>query len=350
MSWLITFLVCERAPHLGLIAPINDRSSHFKPTPTGGGLGIVLASTVTGVWLFCFYDLIDLTDLAEVASSTRPMPITILGLSLLLAGAGLWDDIQHLAARTRASAQIFVCLGLLIVIGTLPPIAIRIDAVSFGLLAKPLSISGLALSCLLLIAGVWWINLFNFMDGIDGIAGMQALFILAAGGGLSAWAHPEALSSLLWLWGAGIIGATLAFTVFNWPPASIFMGDVGSTWLAFIIFALALLSIQAGWSTYGMWMILGATFIADATVTLCTRVLRRERWYTAHRSHAYQQLARRWDSHRSVTLLNFAINVFCLLPLAFAYLIWPQWYLVFLGCAYIPLIVGAIKLGAGKSN
>ena len=286
----------------------------------------------------------------DVAASTRPMPITILGLSLLLAGTGLWDDIQHLAARVRASAQVFVCVGLLMVIGTLPPIAIRIDAMSFGLLTHPLFISGLALSCLLLMAGVWWINLFNFMDGIDGIAGAQALFILAAGGGLSAWGHPEALSNPVWLWGAGIIGATLTFTAFNWPPASIFMGDVGSTWLAFMIFALALLSIQAGWSTYGMWLILGATFIADATVTLCVRILGGKRWYSAHRSHAYQQLCRRWGSHRAVTLLNVAINVFYLLPLALAYLIWPQWCLVFLGCAYIPLIVGAISLGAGKHS
>ncbi|MEH6543328.1 MAG: glycosyltransferase family 4 protein [Porticoccaceae bacterium] len=338
ISWLIITLIRRYAGQVGLIAQSNDRSSHVEPTPSGGGLGIVLVCTLTGLYLFFVYD---------TAGASHIWPLS---LGLLLACVGLWDDIQHVSARIRALTQIICCLGLLVVVDSLPAGYINFSPISFGLLTPALELSGVVLSILLLISGVWWINLFNFMDGIDGLAGIQALFMIIAGWGVSAWMHPEVLSSPLWLWASCIVGATSAFTVLNWPPASIFMGDVGSTWLAFIIFVLGLLSIQSGWSTYTVWLILGAVFITDTTVTLLTRILRNKRWYSAHRSHAYQQLARRWSSHRSVTLLALAINIFLLLPLVFISLLWPQWNLVWLGCAYVPLIVGTIKLGAGKND
>ena len=246
--------------------------------------------------------------------------------------------------------QVAACLGLLLALGSLPSTSIHLSTINLGLLDNPIQLSGLMLSVLLLFAGIWWINLFNFMDGIDGIAGIQSMFMLAAGGGLSAWGQPEVLANPIWLWTVSIIGATLAFTVLNWPPASIFMGDVGSTWLAYVIFSLALISIQAGQTTYAIWLIFGAVFITDATVTLLTRMIRREPWGSAHRSHAYQQLARRWHSHRSVVLLTLGINIFVLLPLALASLIWPHWNLVWLGCAYAPMIAGVVKLEAGKNN
>ena len=146
-------------------------------------------------------------------------------------------------------------------------------------------LTGWWLSALLLFTGVWWVNLFNFMDGTDGIAAVEALSVLASALVLLDF---QISDSPILLFMLVVVVAILVFLFFNWPPAKIFMGDVGSTWLAFIIFALALLSIQAGWLSYSVWLILPALFVTDATVTLLRRMINGERWYQAHRTHAYQ--------------------------------------------------------------
>ena len=150
-----------------------------------------------------------------------------------------------------------------------------------------------------------------------------------------------------------VAAATAGFLIVNWPPAKIFMGDVGSTWLAFMVFALALLSVQAGWLYYAVWLVLAAVFVTDATVTLLTRMLRGERWYEAHNRHAYQRLSRRWqgDRHagqRSVMLLVVTVNGLCLAPLAWACMQWPEESVTFVVVAYVPLVLTALGLGAGR--
>ena len=218
-----------------------------------------------------------------------------------------------------------------------------------------IELRGWVLKGLLLLTAVWWINLFNFMDGIDGIAGMQAIFMLLSAAGLAVYAHPEALYSPVWVWMVCISAATAGFLLLNWPPAKIFMGDVGSTWLAFVVFALALPSIQAGWLSYTSWLVLSALFVTDATVTLVTRMLRGERWYQAHRSHAYQRLSRKWQDdrkagHRAVTLLFLGVNVLWLAPLATATLLLPSYDWLWLMLAYSPLVVCTWRLGAGRPD
>ncbi len=330
LSWLVVNGVARLAERWRLVQSPNHRSSHAQPTPNGGGLGIVVASGVAGTWLA-------LGGLNEFW--------IVLILSLPLAVIGLIDDIRHLPARIRFVVQIVVVAGLLALLGRLPPL----------MLFPGMSLDGLLLSAMLLLIGVWWINLFNFMDGIDGLAGAQAIFMLVMSAGLAAWMQPEVVSSPVWLLAACMAAATLGFLILNWPPARIFMGDVGSTWLAFMILAFALLSIQAGWLSYTPWIILAAVFVADATVTLITRMLRRERWYEAHRSHAYQRLSRRWygernAGHRAVTLLVLIIDLLWLAPLAWASFVWPQWSVAWLALAYGPLVFGVILLGAGKPD
>ena len=179
---------------------------------------------------------------------------------------------------------------------------------------------------------------------------MQAVFMLLAGAVLAMWAVPEAVHSPVWMWMLCAAAATVGFLLLNWPPAKIFMGDVGSTWLAFMVFSLALLSVQAGWLSYAVWLVLAAVFVTDASVTLLTRMLRGERWYEAHRSHAYQKLARRWGGHRPVTLCAVGVNVLWLAPLAGACAAWPQWVFGWVLLAYLPLVVGAVALDAGRSE
>jgi Fuc2NAc and GlcNAc transferase len=179
--------------------------------------------------------------------------------------------------------------------------------------------------------------------------------MLLLGAALAAWFNTDAMTSPVWMLILCIAMATVGFLFLNWAPAKIFMGDVGSNWLAFTIFAVALITSQTGWLSYAAWLILAAVFVTDATVTLLTRMARGDRWYEAHRSHAYQRLSRRWQNdrskgHRSVTMLTTLINLLWLAPLAWACLKAPDLTIVWLATAYLPLILGAITVGAGKSD
>lgn len=333
LAWIIAAWVCHRAKLLRLVQMPNHRSSHMQPTPNGGGLGIVVSGTLAGI--------------ALVLLSDWMIGGWVLGLAAVLAGVGLRDDMAHLSARVRFGVQVAVCVALLVVLEDLPALALG-GGLEF-------QVTGWLLFGLLLLAGVWWINLFNFMDGIDGIAGMQAVFMLLAGAVMAVWTVPEAVHSPIWMWMLCVAAATVGFLLLNWPPAKIFMGDVGSTWLAFMVFALALLSVQAGWLSYAVWLVLGAVFVTDATVTLLTRMLRGERWYEAHCSHAYQRLSRRWQGdrkagHRSVTLLAAAINGLWLMTWAWACVQWPTGAVAFVIAAYLPLVLAALWLGAGRPD
>lgn len=327
-AWGVAAWVRHRAAMLHLVQIPNHRSSHAQPTPNGGGLGIVVASSLTGV--------------ALVLVPGWSPGWFVLGLAALLAAVGLRDDIQQLPALVRFGVQVAVCAGMLFAQGDLP-------SISFGT-ELGFEVSSYVLPGLLLLTSVWWINLFNFMDGIDGIAGAQAVFMLLGGAVLSAWINADVMSNPAWILMLCVTAATVGFLLLNWPPAKIFMGDVGSTWLAFMVFSLALMSVQTGWLSYATWLVLAAVFVTDATVTLLTRLLRGERWYEAHRNHAYQKLARRWGGHRPVTLRTVAINVLWLAPLAWACAAWPMWAFWWVVLAYAPLVVGAVGLRAGRPD
>lgn len=325
LAWGIAAWVRHRADTLRLVQMPNHRSAHVQPTPNGGGLGIVVAGTLAGIYL---------------ASRTGWMlGGVVLALGAVLAVVGLRDDIKHIAARLRLGIQVVVCAFFLVALDDLPGVTF-----SAGL---EFTVPAWVFSGLLLFAGVWWVNLFNFMDGIDGLAGAQAVFMLVAGAILAAMGNPDAVASSLWTLMLSVVAATVGFLLMNWPPARIFMGDTGSTWLGFMIFALAMLTVQTGWMNYGAWLVLGAVFVSDATITLLTRMLRGERWHEAHNQHAYQRLARQWQGdrkagHRTVTLLITAVNLLWLAPIAWACLRWPQWTTVLVILAYAPMLVGLL--------
>ena len=165
------------------------------------------------------------------------------------------------------------------------------------------------------VAIVWTINLYNFMDGTDGIAGVEAVTVAVASGFLCTMAGLAVPGHVYWLLAAVVIG----FLVWNWPPAKIFMGDAGSGFLGFT-FAGLLLWISAG-NARLLWpsVILLSVFVGDATTTVLRRMLRGEKWYAAHNSHAYQKLARR-NGHLAIASGVAIINVAVLAPLA-----WLAW-------------------------
>lgn len=338
ISWIVALQVCRHAARLRLVLEPNHRSSHVQPTPSGGGLGIAVSGSLVGIGLDFF--------------SGWALGWYVVALATVLAAVSLWDDVQHLHARVRFGVQVAVCAGLLLLLGDMPgDFLTRGDSTEW----LDFQLFGWILSALLLLAGVWWINLFNFMDGLDGIAGSQAVFMLVAGAGLATWNHPVLATDPAWIWAVCIAAASLGFLPLNWPQAKIFMGDVGSTYLAFMIFVVALISLRAGWfgsplAGLATWLTLGAVFVVDATVTLLVRMASGERWYEAHRTHVYQKLARRWGGHRPVTFLAISLNIFLVGPLALACVLWPQWGLIWVALAYIPLVIGAGMLGAGQPD
>jgi len=194
---------------------------------------------------------------------------------------------------------------------------------------------------------MWVLNLFNFMDGIDGIAASEAVFIALSGAMLCVYADMRGEVSVA----SVVFGAACAgFLVWNWPPAKIFMGDVGSGYLGYVVAVLALTAARKSPGALWSWLILGGVFLVDASVTLVRRLFRGERVSEAHRNHAYQRLARSWKGHSRVTLAVIACNLLWLLPCAFLAAAYPQRGAWIACAALAPLLVVAVAAGAGGQS
>jgi Fuc2NAc and GlcNAc transferase len=183
------------------------------------------------------------------------------------------------------------------------------------------------------------------MDGIDGIAASETIFICVAGTLLT----PVMAGSVLAGSAAFVVAAACGgFLMWNWPPARIFLGDVGSGYLGYVIAVLAVAAGKDNPVALWVWLILGGAFFVDATVTLVRRSLRGERFHQAHRCHAYQHLARRWGTHRRVTLAFLTSNLVWLLPWAVLAFEFPAYAIVSVFAALGPLAVFAVLLGSGR--
>ena len=323
-SWMLTWRVRLHALSRGMLDMPNARSSHKQPTPRGGGLAILI---VVVLGLMVSWSLASMDTLSLLAY----------GATAIAVGAvGYLDDKSGLPVLPRFGVHLLAAAVAATVLLNRPD-------------GSPL-FEGLAGWPAWLVAAlgiVWSVNLFNFMDGIDGIAGSQAVFVAGASAVL---AIPEGAVSPWLTLSVVTTGASLGFLIWNWPPAKIFMGDVGSGFLGFWLAVLAIgLHVSGGLDVWTS-IILGAVFIADATATLVRRILGGERWYEAHRSHAYQHLALRWASHGHVTALVWAINLLLVLPLAYASTVWrgaAVW--IALGLLLV-LAVGCLAAGAGKQS
>jgi Fuc2NAc and GlcNAc transferase len=168
------------------------------------------------------------------------------------------------------------------------------------------------LSLLLFCYGVWQINFYNFMDGIDGLAVSQGLFVSLS----LAWFCADAGAPSLSVMALGLACALAAFSFYNMPPARLFMGDVGSNFLGYAFLVLGLLVVRAGVLDYWAYLILMGGFFVDSTVTLVARMREGVVWYHGHRTHAYQLAARRLGSHAKVVMVYVGVNIAWLLPLA----------------------------------
>jgi Fuc2NAc and GlcNAc transferase len=306
----------------GLIDVPNERSSHTIPTPRSGGLAIVVAS------------LLGMTALFALGTLSRDLYVALAVGGTAVALVGFIDDRMQLSARVRLLVHLAAAGWALFCLGGLDHVRIAGEPAALGPVGYLVGILGI----------VWTINLFNFMDGIDGIAGSEAAFISWSLAGIASFYGLSGGSAA-----AGVIfgAACCGFLAWNWPPARIFMGDVGSGYLGYVVAVLSVAAARHAPITLAACLILGGVFFVDATTTLLRRVLRRERAFQAHREHAYQVLARK-SSHRTVTVGVLALNAFWSLPAAWLATCYPEragW--IVLG-ALGPLVALAILVGAGR--
>ena len=323
-SALITAGVRMVLVRRGVMDLPNSRSSHAVPVPRGGGVAIVVVFLSAVVWLFLKHDV------------PGRLAWSLVGGGLAIAIVGLLDDRFGLPAWPRLAVHSLAAAWSIWCFGSMQPSQIGNSDFIGSWAIRTAEFGGL----------VWLVNLFNFMDGIDGLAGMEAVFVSAFGGILLLRDGLPSYSQLSLLLGA----ASLGFLLWNWPPAKIFMGDVGSGFLGFTLGTLALFSSNSSSGLIWPWLILLAAFFVDATVTLLRRMFSRARWYEAHRSHAYQHAARAWASHAKVTLAVAAINVCWLFPLAWTAFRFPQAAPALAAVAVVPLVYLALQFKAGREQ
>jgi UDP-N-acetylmuramyl pentapeptide phosphotransferase/UDP-N-acetylglucosamine-1-phosphate transferase len=302
VSMVLTWLVRMVARSQYMLDIPNERSSHTVPTPHGGGVSIVV--TFFGVMIWLFLDGQVNEDIFWALTCALP-----------IAGISLLDDIHPLPAKIRLLIQVLCAITALWIMN-------GVDEVALGVFV----LHGTWLNLLALFIIVWLTNLFNFIDGIDGYAGGQTVFV-----GLAAWC----------LFGNDIAGflaaAAAGFLVFNWHRASIFMGDVGSATLGFI-WAILMLNDATEPAFLG-WMVLLALFWFDATLTLIRRYRNNELLTQAHKKHAYQRLHQSGYSHDTVVIFGMGIN---LLFFGMLYIVEPNhFWMVFLMA--LALLYGVVK-------
>tara|TARA_R110000782_G_scaffold45571_2_gene101098 strand:+ start:68 stop:1060 length:993 start_codon:yes stop_codon:yes gene_type:complete len=258
--------------HIRLLDHPNERSSHHRPTPVGGG--VLIVATLIPAWLW------------QGGSGLWPLALAALGLAAI----SLIDDFRLVPTGLRFAGHVAAVAWVLslnpALAGWLP------DAVP-----EPVALIGVGLGW------VWFINLFNFMDGIDGITGVECLGI---GLGIVAVTALSGAATALAPFGLCLAAAAGAFLIWNWHPAKVFMGDVGSVPLGFLIGWLLLEMAATG--AWAPAVILPAYYLADATLTLMRRILRGEAPWRAHRDHFYQQATRAGRSHARVSVLIFCLN------------------------------------------
>jgi Fuc2NAc and GlcNAc transferase len=320
-----TELLRRYALSYGVLDQPNARSSHQRPTPRGGGLAVVVAFVLALSWL-CWQNLLTVADWAGLC-----------GGSIALAATGFADDHRPLSPGLRWAVHWAAAAWALYLFG-------RGMSIDFSLfrLRQPWLVLPLAA-----LVVVWMVNLFNFMDGIDGIAGSEALFVALL---TAAWLAQAGAGPGWVLAALALAAASAGFLTRNWPPAKIFMGDVGSGFLGFALSALMIGGVAHFDASPWPWLISIGVFFVDATYTLFHRLRRRQRLADAHRSHAYQILSRRWGGHRPVTLACAAINLLWLAPLAAAAAYWRAWGPLLWGLALLPLVLIAWRTNAGGTN
>jgi UDP-N-acetylmuramyl pentapeptide phosphotransferase/UDP-N-acetylglucosamine-1-phosphate transferase len=280
VAWRLVGLMSDLSRRRGWLDLPNDRSLHTNPTPRLGGVGILVAVLVAGgaAWLFA-------------PAAAFPLPLVLIGSSI--AAISLADDLRGLPVTLRFAVHVGAAVLAVRLFGPIDAVTLNdASALALGWAAVPLTVMWI----------VGFINAFNFMDGIDGLAGGQAMIAGLAWTAIG-WATGQTMLAAL---GATLAASSFGFLLHNWAPARIFMGDAGSAFLGFVLSTLPLVAAPprnvAVPAVLVVW-----PFVFDATFTLLRRLSRGENVFAAHRSHLYQRLTQAGWSHARVTRLYMAL-------------------------------------------
>jgi UDP-N-acetylmuramyl pentapeptide phosphotransferase/UDP-N-acetylglucosamine-1-phosphate transferase len=306
-SGVLSYFSCARvlavAQTSGMIAHPGERQSHQHPTPTGGGLGLIFSIVTTTV---CLELMLSLPDFWWKNVLPGVVLLTIVG----------WrDDKFPVSALLRLLIQLAVSVWLL----------------GFGW--WEFSLKDMVFLAVIILAMVWLMNAYNFMDGSNGMAGFQGVF---AGVTMAVLFQVDGDYQMA-LIAVTVAAACAGFLPLNFPRAKVFMGDVSSVPLGFMFASFACYGVQTGSLSLPLSILIMSVFLVDATLTLLSRAFRGERWYTAHALHVYQRLIARGWSHRLVLVVYQAINVMLVLPAIVLAKLYPQYAVVMLGLVLLSL-------------
>lgn len=274
LSYLLTWLTRVIALRRNILDIPNERSSHLVPTPRGGGIAIVITWYIGITFLF-FRDLL-----------TLDLYLALL-TGIILAAVSLIDDIISLKPILRMIFQVITAIAAFYFLGGMKPVVLFNNISIPVYVIYPVAIIGI----------VWFINLYNFLDGIDGYASIEAVMLGAAFFLLTG----DAINAV-------IIACVTGFLIWNWPKAKIFMGDVGSTQLGFILIILGIYYHNEHRLSIIWWLVLTSPYWFDATLTLFRRWRNKEKLSQAHRKHIYQRLNQSGFSHLWVDLFLIMLN------------------------------------------
>lgn len=311
------FLYKKIAINFGIIANPNFRSLHELPVPRGGGVMFSLLFTFFMVILWVFKGLSD-------------QLFYLVGVGGLLAAIfGLIDDIKNISARFKLVVQFLLAVWAVYLLFT-----------EISHLWNWLPLCIVIGTCLFFM--VWVMNAYNFMDGVDGMAASGAIFSTLT------------LAVVLYLTGGSIVLISIlifiaitvsGFLVFNWAPATVFMGDSGSVFLGYFFGSFFLLTVLKNDLSIWNWLTIFGYFFADTSATQVTRIILVKKWYLAHRSHAYQNLARLTKSHAKVSGTVVLYNLLWVLPLATWSALQPQMGVVTALLSVSPALYVSLKFG-----
>lgn len=263
----------------------TDRSLHVDPTPRTGGVAIVLVSFIA-------------ISLFEIFIGSDYTLTKMWTLALIVAGISFLDDRSSLSPALRLFIHVSVGIFVVLLVGM--PDTFQIP----GLI---IDMPGIVSSTLLVLFIVWFINLYNFMDGMDGLAGGMSVI----GFGAISWMAWDGGNTALALTSLIVASASAGFLILNFPPAKIFMGDTGSSYLGFMAAWFLLWAERE--RTFPIWagLLIFSPFIVDATVTLLIRALKREPIWRAHKQHFYQKLVQTGWGHRKTVLGEYTLMILC---------------------------------------
>jgi len=298
LSFILTWIIRRFANKLNIVDIPNNRSSHEKPTPRGGGLAIVL-TWYSAITVLFFYNQIE----------SNLYYAFLFGI--ILAAISIIDDIFSLKPLIRLIAQFITAMGAVYFLDGL------------SLIIGNIEINQAVVIPALIIGIIWFINLYNFLDGIDGYASVEAISVA-----LGLYIFTGNLILLL------LIASVLGFLIWNWPKAKIFMGDVGSTQLGFILAVIGIHFHNKQDFSIFYWILLTAPFWFDASYTLFRRWKNKEKLSQAHRKHAYQRIVQAGFSHLKTDFYLIVINIIIIgilfIIITFSNLLIPAFLMVIL--------------------